>query len=510
MNVDHYKRELNKVKTFCKHAHDGFLIAEINDVITKQKFINELSNDFEIFKINTFSSTILELPYRDEKKIYIVDVLGQDFQYMDHRQCALNININRDILSNLGCVIFICPTKLVNVLIGFSNSFWSFVAVHVKFCMKLDCFFSLSYIDEKNYLIIKKNGKNNFESSNEKVKNDIDFKNFLMSYKDVNPFKNLTKFLSKFWEFCNDEHIYYKRIKTLGEAFFLNRQFVDAENCYKSIIDKVQFDDVNLKLKIDILKALSSTYYYMGKYENSLYILERLVSLSEKQSDLFNLHENAIIWNNIGVLLYLIDFKNIDMVISCYNQSLKYINFEENEDLFLSEVLYNAAIVNYIWGDYNQSKYYIEFVTNSLNDSSRTHNIIHSRFSALNAFIMLNEGNFNNIVDTVSEALLFLRNELDEDSYCIMEVHYLFALIYLHLNIIDKASKCITKALLISKEIKLTSFQKKCIWSLYGIIKYFYGDMYEAKNYMSLAINTHSNENINLLSYIRALLDKNN
>ena len=59
-----------------------------------------------------------------------------------------------------------------------------------------------------------------------------------------------------------------------------------------------------------------------------------------------------------------------------------------------------------------------------------------------------------------------------------------------------------------TKQIDLTSFQKKCLWSLYGIIKCFSGDIYEAKNYMSLVINTHSHDDINLLFYVRALLDK--
>ena len=213
----------------------------------------------------------------------------------------------------------------------------------------------------------------------------------------------------------------------------------------------------------------------------------------------------ASLWNNIGVLLFHCEKLQLNEVLSCFDEGINIINFEET-NIVISEILYNACIVNYMIGDYNQSKYYINLSMQLLRHDSRFHSIVISRFSLIKSFIMINEGDFSNVVEMMSDSLSCLRNELNENHIYILEAHYTFALIYMHLGLLEKAEKCITKALKSVKVVKPSYSFNICVWALYGIIQYYLGNYNEAKNYLSLVKHNSKNIDVNMVIYVDAIL----
>ncbi len=497
MKTNIFSQELNKIKSFCTHANDGFIVIEVNDLISKSTIINELSYQFELFYLEKLNVN-KELDQNILNRIFVVDTFRNDVENIDFRRWAININYNRDLLSGLGCVIFICTTKLVNELISFSSSFWSFVSLHINLNKKLDCIYSPIYIEAKNQYHFHNSYK-------EYDKTDMQAKRVLTA----KSLSTLKKLIVGLWDEYEEWFTYYKRVKRFGDYFFENQQYIYAEVCYSAIISKIQFGTDNVRLKIDIINSLASVHFQLRNYFVSLSYLNEIKKISERNAECFSNYELAALWNNIGVLLLKNDTSKIREALSCFDEGLNIINYEET-NIVISEILYNACLINYILGDYNQSRYYIDLSMKFLKQNSRFHNIIQSRFSVIKAFIMVNEGDFSNVIEMMTESLSCLRNELNENHIYILEAHYTFALIYLHLNMADRAEKCITKALKTARLSKLDYNSTACVWTLYGIVQYYVGNYNEAKNYLSLVCVNSNKIDAGISFYAKAILETMN
>lgn len=493
MKTNIFMHEINKIKLFCKHAVDGFIIIEVNDLISKSTIIEALEEEYDLFYLENLTVSTKDIQ-GTTRRIFIVDTFENDIEHIDFKRWAANINFNRDLLSNLGCVIFICTTRLVNELISFSSSFWSFVALHIKLNKKLDCIYSPIYIEIQNWSYFN-------NTYNEYIEKNINARQILKSSSS----KTLINLLDKLWNECEGWFNYYKRVKQYGEWFYENRKYEYARICFKAIENKINFEIENVRLKIDVMNSLAGVYYRLQDYARSLFYLDSIRKISEDNSSFFSKYELAILWNNMGVVWLKCEKKQIHEALSCFDFGLKLINYAET-NIIISEILYNACIVNYILGDYNQSQYYINLSMKLLQQNSKFHNIVSSRFSVIKAFVMINNGDFTGVIKMMTESLACLREELDEKHVYILEAHYTFALIYMHLGLFDKANKCITKALKNVKQVRNNYSLSVCVWALYGIIQYCLGNYGEAKNYFCLVRDNADKTDTNMAFYANAIL----
>lgn len=501
--VDAYINKVNRVKLFCQYAQDGFVIIEVNDLLSKAKIINDISDGNKLHYLDMSTMSVFQ-GISTQKSVYILDTLAFTVNDIDHRKLALDINYNRDLFLKLGCVVFICTTKLVNELISFSNSFWSFVSIHVEFNKKLDSIFSPFYIEEQSNFFYRHDQLElkSLKTYHEQIKKIV----------NVDSIKKLDKLLENFWNDCLDILEFYRIVLVLGDEFCRIKKHKYAERCYIAFLYKSRKYGGNIRLELDILNSLASVSYHLHEYKLAVFYLNEMQTISERSNNVLSNYELSALWNNIGILLLKDGIYDLSQSISCINHSLQLINYDEIR-IQHSKILYNACLVNYMFGDYNQCKYYIDLATQYTNSDSRTRNIVSHRLSILKCFIRLNEGDYNDIIATMTDNLMCLRKELDEEHEYVFEAHYTFALIYMHLNMIENANRCITKALRCVKNSKseyINNKVKVCVWGLYGIIKYYCGELIEAKNYLSLAYHQSDKIDNNMITCVEDILKRIN
>ncbi len=509
MRTTTYNRNFKKIKLFCEQVQDGFLVIELNDLITKNEILEDLGNLYKIVHLNSLDKNFISSNIKESNNVYIVDTLSYGMSIEEYKDWAININFNRDLLSKLGVVIFICPTIIVNELITYSNSFWSYVFLHIDFTTKLDCIYSPIYIEDE-YAHIETNLYKNTNTS-EFISQDPDAKTFFLHHsKNASP-RNLEKYINSIYENTNDWKIFYKQIKRLGIILYKNFQFKKAEICFDFLCENENFNSLNPREKVEIYSLLAGINYHIRNYMHSLQFLSRSLYIVDHNTDSFSDFKRAILWNNVAILLCTDEISSVDYALSAINESLHLLNYEKS-DILLWEVLYNASLINYRFGDYKQSKHLIEKAYQEINfnsrNNSRTHAILYSKYYTIIAFMKLNDGDYSDLLTMMKESLSLLRSELPETHHYILEAHYTFSLIYLHLGVVDKAQKCIDKALNTTKLIKLDDNLKVAIWSIYGVTYYYLSKVDIAKQYLSLVYNNFKNMlSPDKLIFIKTLLD---
>lgn len=495
MKTATYTQCVKKVSTFCKLSRKGFIVAEINDVITKDEFIGDLLGEGQVsvLDLRKLSEKEERLRIDNQADILVIDEVASS----DIEQIVINLNFNRDWFLRLNKkVVFILPTITVNRLIEYSYSFWSFVYLHVVFNTKFPSivkphyiFDLLSYDNRKSQEVDKGIYKYVYNTTRSASSLISSYNDRVLSNRNNDLNKVLLQRMEEI-DFSDKKSIEcgYTSIFSLGKSLLREAHYKDALKCFEFLIKRFVLGDDQRQRDYELKKNIAFVCYQLGDYLTALnYVNQILVSITENDQvkpeyQFLSLYELAALWNNAGVLMYLSGGKK--QALSMFNKAAELIN-DVDITFHIGEILFNLSLVSMIIEDYRNACYYIDKAIEAVNQyTNRSLKILCARYGILKAYLMVNIGAIHKAKELIRPNLVILRAELLENHEYIMEAHFVYGLIYLHNNELEKAQKCALKAYEISRRVKTPLRDRARIFQLLGEIHFYLGDYINARRYL--------------------------
>lgn len=498
------------IKFFCDTATEGFVVAETNSEITKKEFIEQLSEDFSIRiqKLDSLSISDFQLNSND---ILVVD----EFDTVNSSQTVIDLNYNRNWLLNLHKVIvLVLRPSTVNELIRYSSSFWSFVTLHKVFSCGFKGIIQPHFIDSNttrtlNGLVKYKSYSIDKNTSHRVLLERLVFSCFHEKFES----KRLDEFLKMELEKVdesnqNDIANFILKVLNLADRLRQSKLCIEAKLCIDFIDKSFTIYDRYSEMEIRKLKLLSEIYYDLEFFDKALYTYELLIVAIERMEEK-DLLEIASIVNNIGVIYYKKDAYSD--ALDCYYSAIKKI--DSSEDVFVTvNLLFNLSLLHYDIKDYYNALYYINTAIDRINEYGLSReSVLLSKCKVLKAYLVINLGNLKYATDLLTESLSLLREQLDENCTYIMEIHYVFAVLYLHKNELERAERCAKKAYSIMKR-ENPSMSVRChIRELLGEIYFYQGNYPNALIFLKIAYRHGTKNQVfneDVLYWIRAAIEQ--
>lgn len=487
---------MKKINLFCELSKKGFIVAEINDLITKEELVLDLkkASNVSVFDLNMLSKGERHLDKSTlEGDVLLIDEVATP----DIEGIIVNLNYNRDWFLKLNkIVIFVLPTVTVNRLIEYSYSFWSFVYLHVVFDTKFPqivkphfIYEFLSYDNAKDLSAKGKINKNVFGTNRSAS-------SILTNYcknNDLSPDLNLNKMLLNMFsriDFNSSDSVEgtFDSIFLLGKSLVRDEHFEEAIKCFEFLQKHFNIGEDREQIDLELKKNLIFANYKEGNYLAALDEISKVLNqiseetLKEGRFDFLTEYDIASYWNNAGVMLYLSGEPN--EALSMFNTAANLIN-DAPITFHIGEVLFNLSLVSLYLGDHRNALYYIDNAVECLQRfSNRSISILQARYNVLKAYILVNIGAIHSAKKIIGPSLSFLRSEIYENHEYIMEAHFVFSLIYLHNLELEKAASCAQKASNIARRIGSPLRDRARIYQLLGEIFYYMGDYAQAQRYL--------------------------
>lgn len=502
MKTESYYNSLEKICMFCDLANDGIIIAEINDVITRNELINDLNTRFLIKQFSL--DDLFEIKRNDKQQPNdSIFLISQNFT-TDTETVVINLNYNRDWLLSLHCkIILIISSTITERLIEYSYNFWSCVSLHEKFICEFQCVITPCFLDDKFNIY-----QNDFDLNRKKllkksIRGGLGVVNSVIlkiwgSHDQTLSTSSFEEFLYQEYQKNNFDNVneFFERTMRTADEFYANGMYKMADICYSFVNDKLLGICQNHEITtVRFLEGISKNYYRQKKYDYASDALAQLIEFIEKNpfsEDILPQQKIAEYWNNLGVIFYLRG--DNDNSLTCFNIAANLLNSLPLSSQFC-DILFNLSLISFSTKDRHNAKYYIDEAIKYISKfSTRWFQVTHSRYCTLKAYIDINYGDIIEAERIIRNSLDILRQELIENHQYILEAHYVFALIFLYKFDLEKANSCANKALKIATNIDSKSI-KPHIWELLGEILYESKEYLEARRYLNMA-------------YVRAL-DKN-
>lgn len=523
MKASTYTQCLKKINVFCSLCKKGFIVAEINDLITKDELIEDIkkTKKISVFDLNMLSEREGRTGnWNRDADIFLIDEVA----CADVEKIVINLNYNRDWFSKLNnIVIFILPTITVNRLIEYSYSFWSFVNLHVIFITQFPPFIKPHFISD---LLSYENDE--YQSVDKAIYKDVygttkSAASLISNYNTTlysNRGNDLNKILSNRFngiDFSdvNSVEAGFASINSLGKKLLRESHFKEALKCFEFILKHFTLGADHKQTDIELNKKLIYLYYQLGDYLTALMLINNMLLIISDEDQLkseyafLSLYDLAALWNNAGVLLYLRGEHK--QALSMYNKAAKLIN-NIQITYHLGEILFNLSLVSMVIGDYKNSQYYIDQAIEMAElFSNRSMRILNSRYNVLKAYLLVTMGAICEANDLIRPNLRVLRSEIVENHEFIMEAHFVYALIYLHHRELEKAKKCALKAYNIARKIRSPLRDRARIYQLLGEILFYMEDYEDARRYLYHACkqeNVFSSEVLAWMNNLRNECDK--
>lgn len=493
-----YRESLEEIVNFCLIADSGIAIAEINDVITCKEFLKDLKSQCQYanYKLSDFSCHVndIRVALAKSKIIVINELLNENPD-----EIIINLNYNRDWLLNLGCkfIIIVSPVT-VSKLIAYSNNFWSCVTICKSFLVELECTAAPYLFDDGSHQYETKQENDNRRRIQKDVldipvsASDIVQKTLGVQVSFSNNF-SLSEWLTYYCEMQKDQNptSLQKKIFLLCMNFYQSEFYSKARMSFLFLLGKFS-KSLSNRQKIDAEYLLGNTFYQLKKYPDAVQMYVRAIETANTNED-FSQSEIPLfclarVLNNCGAALYKTNISELhDVALTYLNHSATNLR-DAQRDGDLIWVLFNLSLISHKMGDIKNATYYIETaIENIPNQQSRIGRIICARFHTLYAYLLLSGGHVSKCKQIISSALNLLRSELVEQHPYIMDVHFVYATIFLQSNDPERALSCAKKAEDISKKISTDSMTKLKIWILLGRVYFYLKNYRESKYYLVLA-----------------------
>lgn len=486
---------MKKVRTFCKLSQKGFIVAEINDLITKDEFVGDLLGvgQVAVLDLRKLSEIEERLKIDNKADILVIDEVASS----DIERIVINLNFNRDWFLRLNKkVVFILPTITVNRLIEYSYSFWSFVYLHVAFNTKFPSivkphyiFDLLSYNNKKSQEVDKGIYRSVYNTTRSASSVISSYNDRVSSNRNDDLSKVLMNRMAEI-NFSDEKSIEYGYmwIFSLGKSLLREAHYKEALKCFQFLIKRFVLGDDQKQRDYELKKNIAFVCYQLGDYLTALnYVNQILVSITEndqlrQEYQFLSLYELASLWNNTGVLMYLSGGKK--QALSMFNKAAELIN-DVHITFHIGEILFNLCLVSMNIEDYRNASYYIDKAIEAVDQyTNRSMNILSARYKVLKAYLLVNTGAICEAKELIHPNLVFLRSEILENHEYIMQAHFVYGLIYLHNNELEKAQKCALKAYDISRRVKSSLQDRARIFQLLGEIHFYLGDYINARRYL--------------------------
>lgn len=498
-----FEQALQEVRLYCSYAHDCIILAEINDINTKDEFIEDISTCFsvEVYSLSAFAEVSKDVNFLTEKvsdKIIIIDEILSG----NNESIVGNLNYNRDWLMNFNAkIIIILPTTIIDRIRSSSYNFWSCVSLQTTFDPDKPCIMSPIFIDNtvtgmdsEGDLNRRKSIEKKLYKSQRSVRGIISKVFAIPTHEiSVSELKKLLDNRVSQIDFNDIQQVifFYDFVFDLGQELCYFGHFRYALVCFHFIEKRLKFGYDYQSLQINLQEAIAQTYYKQHKYMNAGQRYAMLIKSYDQAKEigtdkLWNIKRITRICNNFAASTYF---------LGDYDNALLWFQFAADFAkktpgyLRYSQVLYNLALLSHIQKKDTEALEYIETAIQTVKfASSRHYNIITANYQVLLAYILLNRGILQKAEDYVRTSLSLLREELYESNFYILIAHYVYASVHLRKKCWEEALHCAEKALQISKVIQCNSAVRAQIYGLIGEIYYYLGDSSQAKQSLSTAL----------------------
>lgn len=506
------------IRYFCKNSKEGFVVAEINSRIIKDELVESLSSDFCIIK------TSLKDLVGDDERVNKCDVLVIDeMETYDSKQGIVNLNYNRNWLLNLHCnIIFILRTSMVNELISYSASFWSFVTLHKIFIYRYKSVIQPHFIEDDSdwYLNGLLKYRNDYIVNNDIISKNNRFKSVVREvFQDECEREEIDSYLNKKISKLQSTDVekiasIFSSILQLSKKLRHVGLVQEAYTCLLFAHKNFNVNSYYKELEVKKLKLLAEINYILGNYEESLRLYETLFNKNTVKYETFSeediriTHSNGVelanLLNNIGVVYYKKGMYS--EALDCFYGAVKIMN--ELDDFFVfSNILFNLSLLHYQMEDFHNAIYYIDCAINEIStENALKAEVLMSQCKVLKAYIETNLGELSVAHDLLENSLTLLREELDENCVAIMEAHYVYAVLYLYEKDLKHAKSCATKAFRIMKHLNSDIYVRSHIRQLLGEICFYMNDYREAYSILKIALShgtKHKAFNDDVVEWIR-------
>lgn len=180
---------------------------------------------------------------------------------------------------------------------------------------------------------------------------------------------------------------------------------------------------------------------------------------------------------------------------ACFNKAIEVLNYS-TEYFVLVNVLFNFSLLHYQIDDYNNSSYYIDVAIDKFNETdANKEKTLLSKCRILKSYLLISLGELVSAQEILQDSLAFFRQELEESCVSVMEIHYIFAKLYLHKNDLLHAESCATKAYNIMNKVDC-SIEVRChIRELLGEIYFYKKDYDKSMAFLKVSYSHGKNRN---------------
>ena len=502
MKSPKFGRAMEDILLYCNLASDCIIVAEINDLITRNEFIADFSKVYstQVLTLKDFAELI-----RMDKTSDIVDfsdkvIILDEVLSGNGSSISSNLNYNRDWLLSLHLkIVIMLPTIIVEKTIQYSNNFWSCVSLYRSFRVDYPCAITPHLIDGIS---------NSFESHDDHIRkveverkikirtsaSGIIQRNFNITGKTRE--KDLTLLLNKKFkqiDITDQQSIieFFNFVFDVGKELYVYGHYKYALRCFSYIQKIISIGDDYDFLLDQLEEAIAETLYRLFDYKESIRHYNRILSRHETEAELSDRFFSPFyvrILNNLAIDFYYLN--NYDMALWCFEEMWKLESFPELvNNVVYSEVLYNRSVLAYASTSYMQALDYINKSIQVVGDvSSRHYTVLSSMYRVFKAYVLASVGDILSATSILNENLGILRQEVYENNLYVLEAHFAYAFAYYQNNSLDRALRCALKAKKISKQIYCTSQVKTQISELLGEIYYYKRDYAGAKQNLGQAL----------------------
>ena len=516
MKTNEFYGNYEAIKLFCKLSSGGFVVAEINDYITKNELIENLKKDFNItvVKLNDFEDKVFN---SSEFSLIVID----EFNTLNAYNIASNLNYNRNWFLSLKInIIIIASSSTVDELINYSSSFWSFVSLHKIFVNKFKCIFDFRFISGSDiFSLISNNNlglkhfiiQSNHITKKQKI-NSIAEESFhqKLIVDDVVSFLKKQLSLNGYTKSKSPTSLIVCAI-SFGEKLLNNGFFAEAKQCADYLYNNYVFFPSYIEMQARLIKLVADANYSDNEFDTALQLYNVLINWYESKYLSYDVAAISVIYNNCGVIFS--KQQCYSEAISVFYDCYKMLKDSENiQQLYiLIHVFYNLSLVHNEEGDYHNSLDYIDNAMEYCNYLSENDILNFSSLKVFKAYLLINRGSLSLANSLLKDCLEDFRRKMDENSISIMEAHYVYALYYLYINDLDKAYHCASNANQIAKNIKAEQTKKTQIRELIGKILFYQKKYHEALPFLTTAYNHGKKLNLfsdDVLEWIKDSIEK--
>lgn len=502
MRTKIYEQTLQEILLYCSYASNCIILAETNDMNTKDELIQDISMQFsvEVYSLSAFAEVSKDLFIT--KAMYNKIIIIDEILSGSSESIVGNLNYNRDWLLNLNAkIIMILPTAIIDRIRRSTYNFWSCVSLQRSFDSEKPYIMSPIFIDNDALKMESEADVNRRKSINKKLyKSQQSVRGIIAKTFDIPVHEvgvgELRKLLEKHISQINSAETrevigFYDFAFDLGQEFYFHGHYRYALECFQFIEKKLHFGYDFRSLQFKLQEAIAQTYYKNCRYKDATNKYAMLIESYNRNTKL----DTDKSWNNEMISRICNNFATTNYFLKNYDDSFLWfqfaIDFSEKASGYLhySQTLYNLALLSCICKKDSEALEFIDAAIETIKSiSSRHYNIITANYQVLRAYILLNRGNFLEAEQQVKMSLSLLREELYESSFYILVAHFVYASVYLRTKRWDAALHCVNKAEKISRDVKCSPAVKAQLYELMGEIHYNLGNSYQTKQNLNMAL----------------------